>query len=76
VEGKQAGIDPDLVRLLARTPIGVTYAGGVRSLDDLDRIADLGAERVDATIGSALDLFGGTLSYDDVLAWHRRHAAH
>ena len=72
VEGLQAGIEADLVVLLGRhSPIPVTYAGGVRSLSDLDEIADLGANKVDATIGSALDLFGGSLPYAQVLDWQR-----
>lgn len=74
VEGCQAGIDGDLVALLAAVcPLPVTYAGGARSLADLDLIDRLGKGRVDATIGSALDIFGGTLAYPDVVEWDRRH---
>jgi len=75
VEGLQSGIEEPLVKILASSPIPVTYAGGVRSLADLESIRDLGGGRVDATIGSALDLFGGPLPYDEVLAWHRGPAA-
>ncbi len=72
VEGLQAGIEADLVVLLGRhSPVPVTYAGGVRSIADLDAIADFGANKVDATIGSALDLFGGGLPYAQVLDWQR-----
>merc|ERR1712187_94177 len=71
VEGLQGGIEEALVRILAASPIPVTYAGGVRSLEDLERIKELGEGRVDATIGSALDIFGGKLPYSEVLAWHR-----
>jgi len=71
VEGLQNGIEEPLVEILATSPIPVTYAGGVRSLADLERIGSLGRGRVDATIGSALDMFGGSLPYAEVLAWHR-----
>jgi|Transcript_7570 phosphoribosylformimino-5-aminoimidazole carboxamide ribotide isomerase len=70
-EGKQCGILPDLVELLgAHSPIPVTYAGGVRHLDDLALVEQLGKGKVDVTIGSALDCFGGKLSYDKVVEWH------
>jgi phosphoribosylformimino-5-aminoimidazole carboxamide ribotide isomerase len=72
VEGKQAGIDEDLVALLAQnSPVIATYAGGIRSLGDLDLIYNKGIGRVDDTIGSALDIFGGNLRYRDVVEWHR-----
>lgn len=71
VEGKQCGILQDLVALLGRhSPIPVTYAGGVRSLDDLALVERLGQGRVDCTVGSALDIFGGSLHYDQVVQWH------
>ncbi|KAL7566909.1 hypothetical protein ACA910_008634 [Epithemia clementina (nom. ined.)] len=71
VEGKQCGILQDLVALLGEaSPIPVTYAGGVRSLQDLDLVKQLGRGRVDCTVGSALDIFGGSLPYRDVVAWH------
>lgn len=73
VEGKQQGIDATVVELLGKwSPIPVTYAGGVKSIADLELIRDLGQGRVDATIGSALDLFGGALPYADVIAWQQR----
>jgi len=71
VEGKQSGILPDLVEFLGlHSPIPVTYAGGVRSLDDLDLVDRLGRGKVDVTVGSALDIFGGPLPYKDVVRWH------
>jgi len=74
VEGRQAGIDRALVELLAAAcPLPVTYAGGACSLADLELINKLGRGRIDATIGSALDIFGGPLSYAAVVAWDRRH---
>ncbi|DBA74431.1 TPA: Phosphoribosylformimino-5-aminoimidazole carboxamide ribotide isomerase [Trebouxia sp. C0004] len=71
VEGKQSGIDGELVELLAdQSPIPVTYAGGVSSMDDVELINRAGQGRVDVTIGSALDLFGGPVSYAEVVFWH------
>lgn len=68
VEGKRLGIDDTLVELLgSHSPLPVTYAGGVRSLADVDRVRLLGRGRVDLTIGSALDIFGGDLPLADVL---------
>lgn len=79
VEGLRLGIEHPLVELLgAASPIPVTYAGGVRALEDLDLVQRLGRGRVDLTIGSALDIFGGALSYQAVVDWQRRQeqAAH
>lgn len=65
----------DLVSLLGEhSPIPVTYAGGARSIEDLELVDRLGKGRVDLTIGSALDVFGGDLSFDEVVAWHTAHA--
>lgn len=73
VEGRRLGVERSLVELLgAASPIPVTYAGGVQSLEDLDLVKQLGGGRVDLSIGSALDLFGGSLSYRAVVAWQRR----
>jgi phosphoribosylformimino-5-aminoimidazole carboxamide ribotide isomerase len=72
VEGKQCGILEDLVVLLGKySPVPVTYAGGVRSLADLDHVQELGQGKVDCTVGSALDIFGGGLEYKKVVAWHK-----
>jgi phosphoribosylformimino-5-aminoimidazole carboxamide ribotide isomerase len=73
VEGMQQGIDPLLVdRLAAWAPVPTTYAGGIRSAADIDLIDRLGRGRIDFTVGSALDLFGGTLlAYADLV---RRYA--
>ena len=74
VEGKCEGIDEALVAFLgAESPIPVTYAGGIHSMADFHRIDELSAGRVDATVGSALDLFGGkTVRYADCVAFNRR----
>jgi phosphoribosylformimino-5-aminoimidazole carboxamide ribotide isomerase len=76
VEGQRLGIEAPLVELLgADSPIPVTYAGGARALSDLDRVKTLGQGRVDLSIGSALDIFGGAVAYGDVVAWQRREEA-
>jgi phosphoribosylformimino-5-aminoimidazole carboxamide ribotide isomerase len=68
VEGKQQGMDEELIELLAEhAPIPGVYAGGVRSFEDLEKLNQAGDGRIDVTIGSALDLFGGTLPYQDVV---------
>ncbi len=74
VEGKCMGIDERLLALLAEhSPLPTTYAGGVSSMADLELIRDAGRGRIDATVGSALDIFGGTgLRYRDVVAFHAR----
>ena len=73
MEGRQQGIDSALVELLGdASPIPTTYAGGVRSLEDIELIRRLGQQRVDYTVGSALDLFGGTgLRYADLVSLHK-----
>jgi phosphoribosylformimino-5-aminoimidazole carboxamide ribotide isomerase len=73
VEGKRVGIETELVEMLGLwSPIPVTYAGGATNLADLDRVKALGQGRVDLTIGSALDIFGGDIKYQDVIAWQRQ----
>jgi phosphoribosylformimino-5-aminoimidazole carboxamide ribotide isomerase len=73
VEGKCEGIDVELVELLGKhSPIPVTYAGGGRSLADLETVQSLSGGRVDLTIGSALDIFGGSrVRYADCVLWNR-----
>ena len=74
VEGKQQGIEEELIHLLGQySPLPVTYAGGVKKLSDLDLVKTLGQGRVDLTIGSALDIFGGEIAYTDVLKWLERN---
>ena len=72
VEGKCMGVDERLIRLLAQyTEIPTTYAGGVSNMADLELIRDAGQKRLDVTVGSALDIFGGTgLTYNEVVAFH------
>jgi len=77
VEGLCRGVDAELVeKLTAWSPIPSTYAGGASSLADLELVTELGRGRVDLTIGSALDIFGGSgVRYDDVVAFNRRKSA-
>ncbi len=71
VEGKAGGVDENLARLLAgcAADFKITYAGGVRSLDDIDILAKAGSKNIDVTIGSALDIFGGNLKLEDVVKY-------
>lgn len=70
VEGKASGIEKALVSLLGDWgKIPLTYAGGVHSFEDLRLIKKLGHNRVNVTIGSALDLFGGSMKFEDVIAF-------
>lgn len=76
VEGLAQGIDTALVALLAEfSPIPSTYAGGARSLDDLHLVHESSDGRVDLTIGSALDVFGGSgVTYAECVAFNRTHS--
>lgn len=72
VEGKSQGIEKTLVRQLGewcdspgRTVI--TYAGGVHSYEDIELLKALGRGKINVTIGSALDIFGGKLAFDEVI---------
>jgi phosphoribosylformimino-5-aminoimidazole carboxamide ribotide isomerase len=74
VEGLCRGIDRELVEKLGRwTPIPTTYAGGANSISDLEEVGRAGQGKVDLTIGSALDIFGGSsVKYDDCVKFNRR----
>jgi len=73
VEGLCRGIDTTLVEELAAwSPLPATYAGGANSLEDLRTVTQLGQGRIDLTIGSALDIFGGSgVRYADAVAFNR-----
>ena len=75
LEGKCQGIDLDLVKFLGKySPLISTYAGGASSLSDLDTVKSASSCRVNVTIGSGLDLFGGTLvKYKDCVSWNNRN---
>ena len=50
----------------------MTYAGGGKTLNDLERVKELSEGRVDLTIGSALDVFGGQgVKFDDCVEWNK-----
>lgn len=68
VEGKASGIETELVKILGEWgKIPVTYAGGVGCFEDLALLKEFGQNRLNVTIGSALDLFGGNMKYAEVL---------
>ena len=79
VEGQQHGVERPLIRILAagldriagQHPAGgdfpMTYAGGIRNFEDLDWIREAGNCRINVTIGSALDIFGGPMKFEEVL---------
>lgn len=73
VEGKASGIEKELVELLGSwNRIPVTYAGGVGNFEHLAQLRDWGHGRLNVTIGSALDLFGGPMSFEDVLKYMKK----
>lgn len=70
VEGKSSGVELELVKILAEWDrIPITYAGGIGSLKDLQEFEEACGGKLDFTIGSALDLFGGSIPYEDVKNW-------
>lgn len=72
VEGKARGIEEKLASLMGESsPIPSTYAGGISSFDDLDRLKALGSGRIDFTVGSALDIFGGSMPFEKVCGYGR-----
>ncbi len=74
VEGLSRGMDESLIRFLAKaSPIPVTYAGGAQSVSDLARCSEISEDRVDLTIGSSLDIFGGSgTRYADCVRFNRQ----
>ena len=75
VEGLCGGVEEDLVSRLAEwSLIPVTYAGGVRSMEDVVAVDRIGQGKLDLTVGSALDLFGGSgVRYRDMVEFNRQH---
>ncbi|ETN40700.1 1-(5-phosphoribosyl)-5-[(5-phosphoribosylamino)methylideneamino] imidazole-4-carboxamide isomerase [Cyphellophora europaea CBS 101466] len=75
-EGLQQGIDVELVKRLSEwCSVPVTYAGGARTVADLDLVKETSSGKVDLTIGSALDVFGGSgAQFDDCIAWNEKNA--
>ncbi|MDA8138109.1 MAG: phosphoribosylformimino-5-aminoimidazole carboxamide ribotide isomerase [Desulfobacteraceae bacterium] len=69
VEGKCQGIETELVSRLGKwAGLPMTYAGGIRSQEDIDTIQRLGRDNIDFTVGSALDIFGGRALRYETLA--------
>ena len=68
VEGKQNGIEENVAKVLGKwSKIPITYAGGARSIDDIKKLKKIGNGKVDVTVGSALEIFGGKLKLNDVI---------
>ena len=67
VEGTGSGMETELVKILAEQESKpITYAGGIGSVNAVEAFREASGGRLDFTIGSALDIFGGTISYDAV----------
>ena len=65
VEGKARGVETELAKLLGQyTAHPVTYAGGVGSMADIEELRKAGQGRLDVTVGSALDIFGGSIPFE------------
>ena len=76
VEGKCQGIETELAKKLGHwATIPCTYAGGIKNIADMETLQKLGQGRLDATVGSALDIFGGsTMTYAEAVEFHRQHS--
>lgn len=70
-EGKRKGVNTELIELLAqaaaKTEVDITYAGGIASMQDISKIEEISKGRLDITVGSALDLYGGELKYEELI---------
>jgi phosphoribosylformimino-5-aminoimidazole carboxamide ribotide isomerase len=68
VEGKQSGIDGELLDILAAdSTLPCTYAGGIHTFEDITKIISAGKGKIGYTVGSALDIFGGKLPYAEIV---------
>ena len=76
-EGLQSGIDEDLVRNLGEwCSLPITYAGGGRTIEDFEKVRSLSNGRVDLTVGSALDIFGGHgVKFQECVEWNAKCAS-
>ena len=70
-EGKQNGIERSAAELLRSSPVPCTYAGGIASFADVELLDRIGGGRIDFTIGSALDLFGGKLPFSEAAEYNK-----
>lgn len=67
VEGKARGVEVELAQLLSQyDEIPITYAGGVGSMKDIEILAECTNSCLNVTVGSALDLFGGTIPFENL----------
>lgn len=66
-EGRQRGIERGAAVIAAGSPIPCTYAGGIASARDIELLREIGGGRLDFTVGSALDLFGGSIAFDSLV---------
>ena len=72
VEGTGTGVDEELISLLAQeSEVPMTYAGGIGRMEDIEKIRTIGGDHVNFTVGSALDLFGGSLKFDKIVTKFR-----
>ena len=70
VEGMAKGIEKGLASMLGNwSKIPITYAGGVGDFCDLEKLKTLGRDKLDVTVGSALDIFGGNMVFEDVISY-------
>lgn len=70
VEGRAKGIQDSVAKLLGEhSPIPATYAGGISGFDDLEKLKVLGKGKIDFTVGSALDIFGGSMSFERTVSF-------
>lgn len=61
-------MDEELLTLLAEeSDVPITYAGGIGSMEDIEKIKKIGRGSLNFTVGSALDLFGGPLKLDEIV---------
>ncbi len=68
VEGTGTGVDQELLSILSTDSlVPITYAGGIGTMEDIRTIQEIGGGRVNFTVGSALDLFGGILKFDEIV---------
>ena len=74
VEGKNQGIEAELARILgAYHGLPITYAGGIHNFTDLDKLRKLGKNRLNVTVGSALDIFGGSMKITEIIDYLNKY---
>lgn len=72
-EGKAKGIETHVAEIMGDCcNISTTYAGGISSFEDLEILKTLGKGRIDFTVGSALDIFGGSMKFEEVVNFGRQ----